>query len=101
MLVSKAANCETMAGPQSTDTITETMFMRLNPLNNSENVIHEIIPVISLKNTFSTPTSNLLAGVVEFTGCINTVAGNVQNTIVVPKIAIIVPTFDVIACVLC
>ncbi len=56
---------------------------------------------MNTKNTFSTPTSKRLDGVVKFTGCIKTVAGSVQKTMVVPKIAIIVPTFDVMALVLC
>lgn len=35
-----------MAEPQNTDTITDTMLSLLNPLNKSENVMHEMIPDI-------------------------------------------------------
>lgn len=46
MLVYRAANCPTIAGPQNTETITDTILSLLNPLNKREKVMHEMIPVI-------------------------------------------------------
>lgn len=90
----KVAHWATIAGPQKTDIMIELMLiLRVLP-NNNENVIHEMIPAISLKNTFKTPTLNLFMLVVVLTGWIKTVEGIVQKTIVVPKIDKMELTFE-------
>ena len=72
----------------------EAKFIFLVFPNNNENVRHEIMPAISLKNTFSTPMLYLLDEVVVFTGFSKTVAGIVQKTTVVPNIENIDDTFE-------
>ena len=115
----KVAHWATIAGPQNTDIMIELMLiLRVLP-NNNENVIHEMIPAISLKNTFKTPTLNrfiwstrvlefwstralkywstgvvLVLVMVVLTGWIKTVEGIVQKTIVVPKIDKMELTFE-------
>jgi hypothetical protein len=68
MLGSRAAHWATIAGPHKTEIIIEERFIFLVFPNNREKVRHEIIPAISLKNTFKTPMLYLLDGMVVFTG---------------------------------